>query len=283
MTQDLLAFGTRLREWRDRTAPEELGLPVGPRRKVPGLRREELAAFADLSVDYLIRLEQGNAVHPSSEVITALGRALRLPRVEIGLLHQLAGLVPPTDLEVPTHLSPGTQRLLDRLGDVPVAAYDATWTLIAANSMWRQLLGVADSTPGVNLVQTTFTDMPTRVRTTPEYRDRLRRSLVADLRSSSVRYPADLRLQALLRELIDHNPAFAAAWSDRRAEPFTAETKQVEHPDFGNLWFDCDVLNAADGDTRVVAYTAPRGSLSAEALTALRSSSPDRPALSATL
>ncbi|MGW4200691.1 helix-turn-helix transcriptional regulator [Streptomyces sp. NPDC004726] len=266
----VISFGAQLRKWRDRTRPEDLGLPTGPRRKVPGLRREELAAFADLSVDYLTRLEQGKAAHPSPDVVAALGRALRLSRAEADLLHQLAGYAPPSDLEVPTHLSPGVRRLLDRLGDVPVAAYDATWTLTAANEPWRRLLGPDDSSPGTNLVRAAFTGAPSRVRTTPEHRDRLRRSLVADLRLSATRYPRDRRFQALLHDLLTHNAAFAAMWAERRAEPFTAEPKHIEHPDLGSLWFDCDILNATDGDARIVAYTAPPGSAGEAALSMTR-------------
>jgi transcriptional regulator with XRE-family HTH domain len=266
----VISFGAQLREWRDRTRPEDLGLPVGPRRRVPGLRREELAAVADLSIAYLTRLEQGNAAHPSPDVIAALGRALRLSRAEADLLHQLAGYSPPSDLQVPTLLSPGVQRLLDRLDDVPVAAYDATWTLAATNAMWRELLGPDDSSLGMNLVRAAFTDAPSRVRATADHRDRLRRSLVADLRLSAARYPRDERLRALLHELLTDNAAFAAIWADRRAEPFTAEPKNVEHPELGSLWFDCDVLNATDGDTRIITYTAPPGSASEAALSKIR-------------
>ena len=262
-------FGTRLRELRGRTRPEEIGLPAGGRRRVRGLRREELAAFSDLSVDYVTRLEQGHASNPSAEVVAALGRAMRLPRVELELLHQLAGRSAPHDLDVPRHLSPGVLRLVDRLADVPVAAYDATWTLMACTSSWRRLRGARESLPGYNLVRDAFSATFAPHGEDPEYRDRLRCSLVADLRIAAARYPADRRMQQLLHELSTSSAAFAATWAQGRAHPFVTEAKRVRHPRLGDFWLDCDVLTASDGDARIVLYTAARGTPGEAALAAL--------------
>ena len=262
-------FGTRLRELRERTRPEEIGLPAGGRRRVRGLRREELAAFSDLSVDYVTRLEQGHASSPSADVVAALGRAMRLPRMELELLHQLAGHSAPHDLDVPRHLSPGVLRLIDRLGDIPVAAYDATWTLMSCNTSWRRLRGARESLPGYNLVRAAFSDAVAPRGEDGEYRDRLRRSLVADLRIAAARYPADRRLQQLLHELSENSAAFAATWAEGRAHPFMTEAKMLHHPDLGDFWLDCDVLTASDGDARIVLYTAARGTTGEAALAAL--------------
>ena len=262
-------FGTWLRELRERTRPEHIGLRGGGRRRVPGLRREELAAFADISVDYLTRLEQGSARSPSPDVVAALGRALRLTRLETEFLHQLAGHAAPRDLDVPRFLSPGVQRLMDRLRGVPVAAYDATWTLVAANELWREVRGSAESRPGYNLVRALFTGSMSRTAPDTESGERLQRALVADLRLGAARYPTDGRMQALLEEMTTSNPAFAAVWSAGEARPFNAEAKRVIHPDLGDLWFDCDVLTAAEGDTRLVIYTAAPGSAGEQALESL--------------
>lgn len=259
-------FGARLRELRERTRPEEIGLPAGGRRRVKGLRREELAAFSNLSADYLTRLEQGHARNPSADIVAALGRAMRLPRLELELLYQLAGHAGPDDLEIPRHLTPGVSRLIDRLGSVPVAAYDATWTLISCNPAWRNLHGPAMSTPGFNLVHAVFTDRPLAEDDDPAYRERLRRSLVADLRIAAARYPADHRMQQLLRSLFERSAAFATAWSEGRAQTFTTEPKQMNHPALGRFWVDCDVLTAADGDARIVFYTAAHGTPGHQAL-----------------
>ena len=262
-------FGTRLRELRERVQPEEVGLRGGGRRRVPGLRREELAAFADLSADYLTRLEQGSARNPSPDIVAALGRALRLSRLETDFLHQLAGHAAPTDLDVPQFLSPGVHRLIDRLGEVPVAAYDATWTLIAANRMWREVRGPAASRPGYNLVRAAFTDAVPHTPTGTESAEQFHQALVADLRLSAARYPTDARMQSLLREMTTSNPAFAAVWGAGRARPFSAEAKHLTHPDLGEMWLDCDVLTAAEGDTRLVIYTAAPGSPDDRALKSL--------------
>ena len=240
-----------------------------------GLRREELAASADMSVDYVTRLEQGSARHPSPEVVSALGRALRLPRLEIELLHQLAGHRAPTDLEVPRHVSPGVQRLVDRFDEVPLAVYDATWTLIAVNEPWRMLRSPTEAKPGYNLVRATFTEAGAAGSADVQYRERLQRSLVADLRLSAARYPADSGMQSLLQEMITANAAFAAIWAERQALPFSAEPKRLTHPDFGEFWLDCDVLTAAEGDTRIVMYTAARGSAGELVLRSLAGSAPD--------
>src|ERR1700761_2697125 len=122
---DSWEFGRTLRHWRDRVTPTAVGLPVGGRRRAAGLRREELAALAGISVDYLTRLEQGRATSPSAQVVEALARALRLSDAERELLFRLAGLAAPGPGVVSARITPSVQRLLDRLAHTPVAVYDA--------------------------------------------------------------------------------------------------------------------------------------------------------------
>ena len=104
-----------LRSWRDRLNPEAAGLPAGSLRRAPGLRREELAQLAGLSVDYLTRLEQGRATNPSRQVVGALARALRVTAEEEAHLYRVAGHPPPGSGRMTRHLTPGVQRVLDRL------------------------------------------------------------------------------------------------------------------------------------------------------------------------
>src|SRR3954463_3774320 len=106
-------LGRTLHAWRDRVRPEEVGLPAGGFRRAPGLRREELAHLAGVSVDYLARLEQGRATSPPPSVVAALARALRLTDDERDHLFTLAGHAPPSDGHVRRHLTPGVQRILD--------------------------------------------------------------------------------------------------------------------------------------------------------------------------
>jgi transcriptional regulator with XRE-family HTH domain len=140
-------FGRTVRRWRDRVAPETVGVPVGRRRRATGLRREELAALAGISADYLTRLEQGRAIAPSAQVVEALARALRLSDTERDLLYQLAGHAAPGPGIVSSRLTPSVQRLLDRLAHTPVVVYDATWTLVLANAPYDALMGARSSSP----------------------------------------------------------------------------------------------------------------------------------------
>src|SRR3954447_3293987 len=111
---DSWEFGHGVRRWRDRLAPDQVGLPTGNRRRAAGLRREELAGLAGVSVDYLTRLEQGRATSPSSQIVEALARALRLSDAERELLFRLAGQAPPGRDVVSARITPSVQRLLDR-------------------------------------------------------------------------------------------------------------------------------------------------------------------------
>src|SRR5438477_495469 len=114
MTSDDTTLGPTLRVWRDRLTPAAVGLPRGRTRRAKGLRREELAELAGISVDYVVRLEQGRHTTPSVQVVASLARALQLTEAERDHLHRLAGLVPPTDGEISDHIPPGLSRVLNR-------------------------------------------------------------------------------------------------------------------------------------------------------------------------
>src|SRR4051794_41882667 len=107
-------FAAVLRAWRDRLSPQEVGLPPGTGRRAPGLRREELAALAGVSVEYLIRLEQGRARHPSAQLLGALARALRLTDEERDHLYRVGGGSGPAAGMGPPPITPGAQRVADR-------------------------------------------------------------------------------------------------------------------------------------------------------------------------
>ena len=124
-------------------------MPAGDRRRAAGLRREELAGLAGISVDYLTRLAQGRATSPSSQVVEALARALRLSDAERELLFRLAGQAAPGRDVVPTRITPSVQRLLDRLSHTPVAVHDAACNLIVANQPYDALMGETTSWRGI--------------------------------------------------------------------------------------------------------------------------------------
>ncbi|MGN5377283.1 helix-turn-helix domain-containing protein [Streptomyces lasalocidi] len=130
-----------IRTWRERLPPSAAGLPVARGRRAAGLRREELADLAGVSVDYVVRLEQGRATTPSVSVAASLARALQLSTAERDHLYRLARLAPPVNGAISDHLPPGVQRVLARLGDVAVAVFAADWQLVWCNRGWAALLG----------------------------------------------------------------------------------------------------------------------------------------------
>ncbi|MET8233265.1 helix-turn-helix transcriptional regulator [Micromonospora sp. NPDC005298] len=261
-------FGPALRRWRERVSPEAAGLPVGGQRRTPGLRREELSQLAGISVDYITRLEQGRATSPSRQVVEALARALRLSGPERAHLFQLGGLQPPGPDSVPAHLTPGVQRVLDRLTHTPVAVFDAAWTLLLANPPYAALMGDPSGWRGHqrNAVWRTFLDPGDRVRHTPQSRHALQSALIADLRTATARYPADQRLHQLVADLLGHSDRFAELWNTGIAGQHEAARKTIHHPHVGAVTLDCDILTVAGSDLRVMVYTAEPGTGDAERL-----------------
>jgi transcriptional regulator with XRE-family HTH domain len=263
-------FGRAVRRWRDRVAPETVGVPVGGRRRATGLRREELAALAGISVDYLTRLEQGRATSPSVQVMESLSRALRLSDIEREHLFRLAGQAPPGPEAVSTRVAPSVQRLLDRLANTPVAVYDAAWTLIVANAPYDALMGETTSWRGIerNGVWRNLVGPGNRTVHTPHERAEFEAGLVADLRLTTARYPADRRLKDLVHELSAQSPRFVELWesADIRPHQDRSRHKTIDHPGVGHITLDCDTLSVAGDDLRIMVYTAEPGTDDAERL-----------------
>lgn len=264
-------FGRTVRRWRDRVPPEAAGLPAGGPRRAAGLRREELALLAGISVDYLTRLEQGRASHPSAQVVAALARALRLSGAERAHLHRLAGLAPPGPHTMPTEITASVQRLLDRLAGTPVAVYDASWTLLVANPPYAALMGDPSGRRAEenNGVWRQFLGADSRTRLTPEERLGLQTALVGDLRSAVARYPDDPRLRRLVTELRARSDRFAELWDSGVVGRHESARKTIDHPHVGTLTLDCDVLTVAGSDLRIMVYTAAPGTEDAERLALL--------------
>ncbi|MGB8407309.1 MAG: helix-turn-helix transcriptional regulator [Mycobacterium sp.] len=267
---DAWEFGRTVRRWRDRVAPSAVGVPVGSRRRAAGLRREELAGLAGISVDYLTRLEQGRATSPSVQVVESLARALRVSDVERDLLFRLAGHASPGPGIVSARITPSVQRLLDRLAHTPVAVYDATWTLLVANPPYDALMGLTSSWRGIerNSLWRNLVGPGTRAVHTPEERAEFEAGLVADLRMTAARYPADQRLTQLVGDLAAHSPRFAELWEHGVFDPHRdfGRHKVIDHPDIGRIALDCDTLIVASDDLRIMIYTAEPGTRDAELL-----------------
>ncbi|MFI6463564.1 helix-turn-helix transcriptional regulator [Streptomyces sp. NPDC050538] len=277
-------FGIALRGWRERVSPQDSGLEAGGDRRIPGLRREELARLAGLSVDYVVRLEQGRARNPSVQVVTALARALRLEPSEREHLFRCAHLAPPSTGNVSRHVPARVHRLVGQLADNPTAVFAADWTLISWNGMWNEVVG-DPRTYGwseLNLVAGMFRSnggrrepiaaWPVRSWAGDEVEEE---DLVADLRVTAAAHPHDARLAAFVDRMLHDSPRFARLWSNGTARTNVGDRKTVEHPRVGDIHLDLDIVMAAGTDLRIVTYTAPVGTTDAEKLDALRTTCPE--------
>jgi transcriptional regulator with XRE-family HTH domain len=277
MASSRSGFGALLHAWRDRLSPADAGFTVTDGRRAPGLRREELAQLAGLSVDYVLRLEQGRAKNPSAQVVGALARALQLSRAERDQLYRSAGLLPPRDGTVSAHVPPGIQRLAARLGDVPIGVFTADWTLVWWNTMWSALHGDPAVLPAAerNLARALFGNGAARASMLPVQSERgqdaFAESIVADLKDAVSRYPRDVQLDRLVQELREVSDAFAHHWATQTAAAqHTTDRKTIRHPEIGDILLDCDVLIVPGADLRMVTYTAATGSSEAGKLDLLR-------------
>ena len=261
MTTHATQLGATLRAWRDRLSPAAAGLPSRHARRATGLRREELAELTGISVDYVVRLEQGRSTTPSAQVLAALARALQLTTAERDHLYRLARLVPPTDGEISDHIPPGVHRVLNRLGDAAVAVFAADWQLIWWNRGWAALLGDPSAMPPAlrNFARDTFPvndDGPclSQWPVVSSAGDRVEAAIVSDLRGATGRFPNNSRLTGLIQTLTAGNRRFAELWAAGAVGAHREDHKVIEHPAVGPIAVDCDVMT--DGDLKIVILTA---------------------------
>ncbi len=260
---------------RGRITPEDVGLKVFGRRRVPGLRREEVAMLAGLSVDYYNRLERGNLGGASDGVLDALADALRLDEAERAHLHDLAAASQPTTRSrrrAPSQsVRPSVQWMLDSMTTGAAFAENARLDALGANALGRALYPALFSQgrqPG-NWARYIF--LNAEARTIYADWDRAARETVALLRSEAGRNPHDRELSNLVGELATQSPEFSGLWAAHQVRLHTRGVKQLHHPVVGELELSYNRLEVlADGLT-IVAYTAEPGTRSAEALELLAS------------
>ncbi|AKS30869.1 helix-turn-helix domain-containing protein [Mycolicibacterium goodii] len=275
-------LGSALRAWRENTGPAQVGLSGGGDRRVPGLRREELALMAGISFDYLVQLEQGRATNPSPQVLQALARVLQLNAVDREAFFRLAGSIVPPAGSVPRAIPPGVQRMIDRMSETPVAVFTAAWDAVQCNPLWSELFGVPSSLditapvggPAQNMVWGHFAgaspDGASVVERDAAHTDAFERMMVSDLRRAAERYPDDRAVTELITGLRETNSRFGDLWARYETLPLGGSHKTIVHPELGGITLDCDILTIERADLHIVLNWAVPGSRDAAKLDLLR-------------
>jgi transcriptional regulator with XRE-family HTH domain len=270
-------LGEFLRSRRARRQPEDLGLtPVGGRRRVPGLRREELAQAAALSVDYYVRLEQGRLRNPSAEVVDAVATALGLDRTERRHLHNLARPGRGGE-QVHTPVPATFQLVLDNVS-APAAIYSRYGDVLAWNPLAAALLVDFGALPPEerNMARLVFLD--TEVASRFVHWERKARDLVSQLRMESGRTPGDERLATLVGELSMRSPEFARLWATHHVREKTRGGHRYRHPVVGEFYLRYEAFRPPDApDMALVCQVADPGTPDEEALRLLASWCADAP------
>ncbi|MCX2951509.1 helix-turn-helix domain-containing protein [Lentzea sp. NEAU-D7] len=267
MSNDDAALGSTIRAWRDRLRPEAAGLPARRTRRAAGLRREELAELAGISVDYLTRLEQGRSASPSEQVVASLARALQLSVAERDHLYRLVRLAVPAHDAISDHIPPGVRRVLAGLEHTATAVFAADWQLLWWNRGWAALVGDPAPIPvgQRNFARDTFPVRPDApllrgwpVATSDAAATEV--AVVSDLRRATGRYPADVRLRALVADLIEGNRRFAELWALGTVGAHREDSKTIHHRCVGPVDVTCDVLTDGDLELKIVVLSAAPGS-----------------------
>ncbi|MYS24589.1 Helix-turn-helix domain-containing protein [Streptomyces sp. DvalAA-14] len=261
-----------LRRCRIRLTPADVGLAEGARRRTPGLRREEVAQLAGMSVDYYTRLEQGRGSRPSRQMLSAIARALRLSADERDHLFHLSGEEPPRETGAGGHIRPGLLLVLDRLHDTPAQVVTDFGDVLAQNTMAAALFGDISARPprARNMIRRMFTDPEALTLFPPGDHERLARNHVAGLRAVLAARPDDPRPAALVAELRSDSALFTRLWEEHRVAVRRSDVKTLLHPVVGELVLDCEVLLSAGHDQRLIIHSARPGTESYERLRLLR-------------
>ncbi|MFD8005899.1 helix-turn-helix transcriptional regulator [Streptomyces mirabilis] len=256
---ELAAF---LRTRREALQPEDVGLPRGRRRRTGGLRREEVAALCDLSVDYYSRLEQPRGPNPSEQMLAALARGLRLSLEERDHLFRLAGHAVPRRVLRGDHINPGMMRILDRLEDTPAQVVNHLGETLKQTSMAVALLGDESAFTGRarSLHYRWFTDPASRLLRPESDHAAQSRLLVADLHGTYARDGHDSRTADLVDALQAASPEFAALWREHPVLGPSCAPKRLQHPQLGTLELHCQTLVDPDQSQRLLVFTAAPGS-----------------------
>ncbi|MCZ9353281.1 helix-turn-helix transcriptional regulator [Streptomyces mutabilis] len=259
-------LGAFLRSRRERIRPSDVGLPAGPRRRVPGLRREEVAQLAGASVDYYNELERGAGSQPSEQMIAALARALRLSADERDYLYRLADRPVPVQGGAASHVHPGMLDLLGRMTSTPAQVITDLHITLVQNPLAVALVGDQSGFrgPRASFVHRWFTEPDTRLLYPEADHESQSRALVADLRAAAARRDAkDAEVGSMIRTLLAVSPEFAALWADHDVAFRRDDRKRIVHPTIGVIEVNCLNLFSEDGRQRLLWFTPAVGTESA--------------------
>lgn len=254
-----------LRAMRARLRPEDVGLPCSGRRRTPGLRRQEVAQLAALSVDWYIRLEQGRVGAPGAAVLDALAEALRMSPAERQHLHLIARGQAPVARHVASPVADSLRVLLAGMPLLPAYVVDFRLDVLARNEAAAALFGEDFGTgETANVARMLF--LVPRVREAQLDWARIAGETVGNLRATLARHPGDRPLRALVDELYARSPQFAHWWDDHTVEQRSHGTKRVRHHAIGELTVCYDVLATQEGSDQCLVAVTPADAAAERAL-----------------
>ncbi|RPK50143.1 helix-turn-helix transcriptional regulator [Streptomyces sp. ADI93-02] len=252
-TQELAAF---LRTRRERLDPRDFGLPTRRQaRRTPGLRREEVAELAGVSIDYVVRLEQGRGLRPSANVVEALARALRLVPDERAYLFNLAGRRPPEAGRPATAAAPPLAGVVADLSPLPAMLMNHRYDILAWNSEMARLLLDFDTLPPVQRNSMWLCLVHPKTRAFYADRERVVREGIAHLRAAWAAHPEDQALIDLIAEFTGRDEEFARLWAEGDVKANSRGEKLMRHPEAGDISLLFEVLMPLqDPDQLLVIY-----------------------------
>jgi transcriptional regulator with XRE-family HTH domain len=270
------AVSAFLRSRREKITPEQAGLPVYGRRRVPGLRRGEVAALAGVSVEYYTRLERGSLRGVSDSVLDALAHALRLDDTERTYLYDLAraaGPAPgarPRQRTVRQTVRPSVLRILEGMPGLPAYVMNDRLDTLAANELGRALYAPMYADPACRGNVARFAFLNSEARRFYKDWELMARFAVGALRVEAGRNPYDPELSHLIGELSTRSDPFRVMWGSHDVHVFRRSTKRLVHPLVGDLELDQETMALPDeSGLSVVVYSARRDTPAEDALTLL--------------
>ncbi|MFG3092905.1 helix-turn-helix transcriptional regulator [Streptomyces antibioticus] len=258
---DRAGLAAFLRTRREALQPEDVGLPRGRRRRTGGLRREEVAALADMSADYYSRIEQPRGPNPSEQMLASIARGLHLSLEQRDHLFQLAGYAAPGRVRRSDHINPGLMRILDRLEDTPAQVVNQVGETLRQTPLAVALLGEETALTGraKSAHYRWFTDPASRSLYPESDQARHSQLLVADLWGAYARDGKDSLVADLVEALRAESAEFSLRWNEHPVLGPYCGPKRFMHPKVGPLELHCQTLVDPDQSQRLLVFTAEPG------------------------